>query len=414
MYAQAAATASAEPLIQDPAGVLAVLLGVFGIIFWSAGRPVGGRLFKVVPTLLFCYFVPTLLTTLRVIPDRSPLYDWVKDFILPASLLFLVLSLDVPGIVRLGSKAVITFLAGTAGVMIGGPIALIICRPWLPPDAWQGMAALSGSWIGGAANFVAVGRAAGASDTMMTMMVIPDVLVAYVWMGILLYGSGHQHAIDRWSGADTSAIGELQRRMTEFHARVTRVPSTGDLIIILALGFVGSWASYATGEALNAALVRRFPNVQDVCPAAMWKYLIVTTLGVGLSFTPARNLEGAGASKLGTVMINLLVACIGAGASFRRITENPALILMACIWMACHVAVLFGVARLIRAPAFFVAVGSMANIGGAASAPVVAAAFHPALAAVGVLLAIAGYVLGTYAGLVCMWMLKWVAGAGVG
>ena len=412
MLAEATTTASSTGLIQDPAGILAVLFAVLAGIFWLTRHPVCGRLFKVVPALVFCYFVPTLLTTVRVLPDESALYSWVKTFILPASLLLLILALDLPGIIRLGPKAAIMLLAGTAGVVIGAPVSLLICKGMLPDDAWQGMTALAGSWIGGGANFVALGEIAGASDSMIALMVIPDVFVANIWMGTLLYLSLHQHAIDRWTGANAGTVRDLERRMTEFHERVTRIPALADLIIILAFGFVGSWLSYQAGNWTSDWLAARLPAVGNLVPASTWKYIIVTALGVGLSFTRARNLEGAGASKLGSVMIYLLVACIGAGANFAEIAKHPAVLLMGFIWMACHIGVLLGVARLIRAPLFFVAVGSQANIGGAASAPVVAAAFHPSLAAVGALLAVAGYVLGTYAGLVCMWLLKWAAGAG--
>ena len=412
MLAQVTTTAPSGPLIQDPAGVLAMLLGVLAGIFWLTQHPVVGRIFKVVPALVFCYFVPTLLTTLGVIPDESPLYTWVKTFVLPASLLLLILALDLPGIIRLGPKAVIMLLAGPTGVVIGAPISLLICQRWLAEDAWRGMTALAGSWIGGGANFVALGQVAGASPSMMGLMVIPDVFVASIWMGTLLYLSAHQHAVDRRTGANAEAIRVLERRMTEFQERVTRVPALPDLIIILAFGFVGSWLSYKAGICVSNGLGRTLPKIGEIIPPDTWKFIIVTALGVVLSFTRARNLEGAGASKLGSVMIYLLVTCIGAGANFAEIAKHPAVLLMGLIWMACHVVVLLGVARLIRAPLFFVAVGSQANIGGAASAPVVAAAFHPSLAAVGALLAVAGYVLGTYAGLVCMWLLKWVAGAG--
>lgn len=391
----------AGPWIEHPAGVLAVLLAVLAIIFWLTQRPIVGRIFKVVPALVFCYFVPTTLTTLGIIPDSSPLYNWVKDFVLPASLLLLVLSLDVPGILRLGPKAVTMLLAGTAGVVIGGPISLAICNPWLPDDVWQGMAALAGSWIGGGANFVAIGQTAGATDAMLGPIIVVDVFVASIWMGTLLYLSGHQNAIDNRTGANAEAIRDLERRMTDFQQRVTRVPSMPDLMMILALGFVGSWVSYKVAEWL--------PDVGSMITSFAWKFIIVTALGIGLSFTRARNLEGAGASKIGTVMIYLLVACIGAGANFAEIGKYPAYVLMGFVWMACHVLVLLGVGRLIRAPLFFVAVGSQSNIGGAASAPVVASAFHPSLAPVGALLAVAGYVLGTYAGLFCMQLLKMVA-----
>jgi len=426
-YAATATLASAEaadtaPLVQHEAGILATLLAVLAVIFYLANHPVTGRFFKIVPSLVFCYFVPTTLTTLGVIPDESALYSWIKAFVLPASLLLLILSLDVPGIIRLGPKAVIMLLAGTFGVVIGGPIALWVClrilpESWaLPPDAWQGMAALSGSWIGGGANYIAIGQIAEASDKMMGLMVIPDVLVANIWMGVLLFLSGKQHEIDARTGANAQAIRDLEDRMTDFHERVNRIPSLSDLMMIVALGFIGSWLSYKGGHELDESLewlrnhgIFWIDTFRDIVSASTWKFILVTTFGIVLSFTAVRNLEGAGASKIGSVMLYLLVACIGAGANFTLIKDAPGLVIAGFVWMAVHVIVLLVVAKLIRAPIFFVAVGSQANIGGAASAPVVASAFHPSLAPVGVLLAVAGYVLGTYAGIICMHLLKWVA-----
>ncbi len=402
-------TLPAVPIVEDPAGILAILLAVLATIFWLTQHPVAGRIFKVIPSLVFCYFVPTTLTTLGVIPHESALYSWIKAYVLPTSLLLLILALDVPAILRLGPKAIIMMLAGTVGVVLGGPLALMICQASLPEDAWTGMAALCGSWIGGGANFVALGEIAGTSDEMLAIMVIPDVFVANIWMGVLLYLAGHQVAIDRWTGANTDAIDDLKRRMEAFQARVNRVATLPDLIMILALGFAGSWVCYKVG-----LIMPELGSEQSgtVVSHSTWKYILVTGLGIVLSFTRARNLEGAGASKIGSVMIYLLVTCIGASASFSGVGRYAYFILAGCIWMAVHIAVLLTVAKLIRAPIFFVAVGSQANIGGAASAPVVASAFHPALAPVGALLAVAGYVLGTYAGLVCMAMLKWVAQGG--
>jgi uncharacterized membrane protein len=401
----------ATPLVTHPAGILAVLLSVLAVIFWLTQHPVAGRVFKVVPSLVFCYFVPTTLTTFGVIPAESELYDWIKGFLLPTSLLLLILALDVPGILRLGPKAIIMMLAGTLGVVLGGPFAMLICRGDLPDDAWRGMTALCGSWIGGGANFVALGQIAETSDAMLATMVIPDVFVANIWMGVLLYLSGHQVAIDRWTGANTTAIDELKRRMIAFQERVNRIPTLADLILILALGFTGSWLSYKVGLLLPEIGTARFGTFIS---HSTWKYILVTTLGMVLSFTRARNLEGAGASRIGSVMLYLLVACIGAHATFAGLSRYAAFIVAGFIWMAVHIVVLLGVGKLIRAPIFFVAVGSQANIGGAASAPIVASAFHPSLAPVGALLAVAGYVLGTYAGLVCMHMLKWAAHAGAG
>ena len=384
-------------------GILAVLLAVLAVIFWFGETVPGKRVFGIIPKLVFCYFIPTTLTTLGILPDDSALYGWIKMYMLPASLLLLILALDVPGILRLGPRAVIMLLAGTAGVVIGGPIALLICKGFVPEDTWQGMTALCGSWIGGGANMVALGDIAGVSADMFSMMVIVDVFVANIWMGVLLYASGHQKRIDKWTGADTTAIEDLQRRLTDFQARTSRLPTLTDLILIVAFGFVGAWVCYVAGNWLGEAA--------PFLSAVTWKFILITSIGVALSFTKARNLEGAGASKIGSVFLYLLVASIGAHANFLKITEAPGLVAIGFIWMAVHITILLAVGKLIKAPIFFVAVGSQANIGGAASAPIVASAFHPTLAPVGVLLAVAGYVLGTYAGLLCMALLKLVAGA---
>lgn len=389
-------------MLTHPVALLAVLLGVLALIFWFGETGVGGRVYRVVPKLVFCYFVPTTLTTLGVLPDDSALYEWIKVFLLPASLLLLILALDLPGIVRLGPKAVIMLLAGTTGVVLGAPLALLIFQAWVPDDTWQGMAALTGSWIGGGANMVALGQIAGTTGDMFGKMIIVDVFIANIWMGILLYAAGEQERIDKWTGADTSTIEQLKKRVAEFEAKVTRIPSLTDLIIIAAFGFVGSYLCFKLGNWLGGQGI--------LFGSTVWKFILVTSLALLLSFTPARKLDGAGASKIGSVFLYLLVASIGAHANFNLIRDAPMLVALGAVWMLVHIVVLLVVARIIRAPIFFVAVGSQANIGGAASAPIVASAFHPTLAPVGVLLAVAGYVLGTYAGLLCIELLKLVAG----
>lgn len=390
-------------LVSDPVAILVVLLAVLAAIFQFAGTRPGKKLFGIVPSLVFCYFLPTTLTTLGVLPAESPVYDWIKTYLLPASLMLLILALDVPGIIRLGPKALIMMIAGTAGVVIGAPIALWLFSSLVPPDTWQGMSALSGSWIGGGANMVALAQAAGTSPSMFGMMVIVDVTVANIWMGVLLYLAGQQQRIDRITGADTSAIEDLQRRVAEFTAKTTRVATLTDLLLIVSVGFGGMW--------LATLAARWTAPATGIFDATIWKFILVTALAAALSFTPVRRLEGAGASRIGSLMLYLLIASIGAHADFTQMKEAPVLVAVGAVWMLCHIAVLLTVAWLIRAPIFYVAIGSQANIGGAASAPIVASAFHPSLAPVGVLLAILGYVLGTYAGLVAMALLRSVAGA---
>jgi uncharacterized membrane protein len=388
-------------LINHPFGILAVLLVVPAIIFSVQDHTRWGRkLFNVVPPLVFAYFLPTLLSSLGVIPTSAPIYGLIKTFVLPASLLLLTLAVDIKGILKLGPKALIMFLSGTLGIVIGGPLSLWIFKDQLPPDVWKGMAALAGSWIGGGANFIAIGQSVKTTETMLAMMVVVDVLVANIWTGVLLYLAGESDKIDRWLGADNSAITELKNKIVNFQKAVARTPTTTDYMIMLAMSFGCAWVAYQIGNIL--------PEIGNIISHSTWKVILITTLGVTFSFTTIKRFEGVGASKLGTVMLYLLIGVIGANADLREVVKYPFLFAMGLTWIIFHVLILLAAMKLTKAPLFFMAVGSQANVGGAASAPIVASAFHPALASVGVMLGIAGYVLGTYAALLCASLLQWV------
>jgi len=389
-------------LIKDQFGLLAILMIIPAVIYAINNHTNWGkRFFGVVPPLVFAYFIPTILTSLGVIPDSSPIYSEIKKFVLPASLLLLTLAIDIKGILKLGSKALIMFLTGTLGIVIGGPISLLIFKNALPPEIWKGMAALAGSWIGGGANFIAIGQSVGTTESMLGIMVIVDVLAANILTGLLFFLAGRSDKIDKRFGADNSAIIELRDKVINFQKKTTRITTVTDYFVMLALAFGCSYIAYLLGNAL--------PNIGDIISHSTWKVIIITTMGVGLSFTPIKNYEGAGASKLGTVMLYLLIGVIGASANLKAVMEYPALFGMGLTWLAIHLLILFIVMKVIKAPLFFMAVGSQANVGGAASAPIVASAFHPALASVGVMLGIAGYVLGTYAALLCAKLLLLVS-----
>lgn len=393
-------------IITSHAGLLAILLAVPALIFYLAKHPATSRPFRVIPAIVFAYFIPTALASAGLIPHESEFYTEVRHYVLPASLLLLIISVDLPGVWRLGPKALYLFLVGTLGIVIGGPVTLLLVQELfptaLPADAWKGLAALSGSWIGGGANFVAVGDSVGASNELMGLMVIVDVGVANVWTGFLMYFAGKYQSIDKQLGADNSSVEELKQRVITFQKRTARVTSREDLFVLAAMAFGAAYLAYEAGQAL--------PEVGDIISKFTWTVIIITTLGVGLSFTPVRNYEGAGASKLGEVLLYMLIGVIGASADFVKIFENWQLILVGALWLSIHILLMYGTMRLLKAPLFFMAVGSQANVGGAASAPIVASAFHPSLATVGVLLGVFGYVLGTYAALICAFLLSLVAG----
>lgn len=411
-------------LLTNDAAVLGLLALTLGIVFRTSRstHPLFARFYRFVPALLLCYFIPSLYNTFGIVdPEQSRLYFVASRYLLPATIVLLTLSVDVPAILRLGPKALILFLTGTAGVLFGGPLALLLFS-WIHPESvaghgpdavWRGLTTVAGSWIGGSANQTAMKEVFEVSDSVFSAMVAVDVLVANVWMAFLLWLAGESTRIDARNGADTSALKELQARVERFEAEHVRPASLPELISIVAIAFGITGASHLAADALGPWIARTAPHLDrfSLTSTFFWLIVLATTGGLALSFTPARRLEGAGASKLGSVLLYVLIATIGMGMDLGAVLERPWLFALGGVWIAFHGALLAIVARAIRAPVFYFAVASQANIGGAASAPVVASAFHPSLAPVGVLLAVLGYVLGTYAAWICGQIMRLVAPA---
>ena len=334
------------------------------------------------------------------------------------------ISIDLKAVFNLGPKALIMFLTGTIGIVIGGPLAILLISTFSPEtvggagfDAvWRGLATLAGSWIGGGANQAAMLEIYEYNQELYGGMVLVDIVVANIWMAVLLLGIGKRKKIDKWLKADNSAIDALQEKVQNLSDKITRNPTLTDLMVILSIAFVAVGVAHLGSDVISSYLTDNFESVSDPKSALssfgsgfFWLISIATLIGVLLSFTKVKNYEGAGASKIGSVFIYVLVATIGMKMDLGKILENPGLIFIGIVWMAIHAGLLILVAKLIKAPYFFLAVGSQANVGGAASAPVVAAAFHPSLATVGALLAVFGYVVGTYGALLCAELMRIVA-----
>ena len=400
-------------------GIIAMLLGG---IFYTSGRKTGfwKKFYGIVPALLLCYLLPAILNSLGIISDKtSQLYFVASRYLLPASLVLMTLSINLKAIANLGVKALIMFFTGTIGIVIGGPIAILLISLVSPEtvggadfDAvWRGLSTLAGSWIGGGANQAAMLEIYQYNPEKYGGMVLVDIVVANLWMAILLFGIGKSNKIDRWLKADNSAIEDLKEKVSTFAASIKRDPSLNDYMVMLGLAF-GAVAVAHWGSAGMAALFEDIPKDSALASFGstfFWMVTIATAIGVALSFTPAKNYEGAGASKIGSIFIYILVASIGMKMDLGAILDNPGLIMIGIVWMTIHAGLLILVAKLIKAPFFFLAVGSQANVGGAASAPVVAAEFHPSLASVGVLLAVFGYVVGTYGAILCTILMEMAA-----
>ncbi|CAN5523439.1 DUF819 family protein [soil metagenome] len=402
------------PLITNDAIVLGLLTVILAGVFYTSSLDSPGwrKFYTFVPSLLLCYFIPSLFNTFNIISgEASGLYAVASRYLLPASLALLTVSVDFNAILRLGPKAIIMFLTGTAGIIIGGPLAILAISVFAPeivggtgPDAvWRGMATIAGSWIGGGANQAAMLEVFGASGALFSIMVTVDVIVANIWMAFLLFGAGRSEKIDKYFKADASAIEEVRDRIENYRAGIARMPSLADTMGVVGVGFGITAIAHLIADFIAPWIQEHAPDLDrfSLTSPFFWIVVIATTLGLVLSFTRVRKLEGVGASRIGSVFLYILVATIGMQMDLTSIFYNFELFLVGLVWMMVHISLLLIVAKFVKAPFFFVAIGSQANVGGAASAPIVASAFHPSLAPVGVLLAVLGYALGTYGAWLC-------------
>ncbi|MFQ3240199.1 MAG: putative membrane protein [Olleya marilimosa] len=432
-----------EPLFTNDTIVFGVLMIALGLIFYTESLKGGfwEKFYKIVPGLFMAYMLPAILTTIgliapewettsdtgEIVSHKTNLYYVASRYLLPAALVLMTLSIDLKAVFNLGWKALIMFFTGTVGIIIGGPIAILLIASISPdtvggigPDAvWRGLSTLAGSWIGGGANQTAMLEIYGYNQAEYGKMVFVDIVVANVWMAILLIGIGKRASINKWLKADTSSIEALKEKMSTFTESVKRNPSLTDLMLLAAIAFGTVSMAHLCADNLapffgNIISGIESPTLKNTFTfldsTFFWMISIATVIAILLSFTKAKNYEGAGASKFGSVFIYILVATIGMKIDISSIFDNVGLIAIGFVWMGIHALLLIGVAKLIKAPYFFLAVGSQANVGGAASAPIVASAFHPSLATVGVLLAVFGYAVGTLAAIGCTILMQLASG----
>lgn len=404
-------------LITNDAVVLGILLGIIYFTFYTSSlkNQFWQKFYLFFPSILICYFLPGLLNSFNIISgENSKLYEVASKYLLPACLVYFTINIDFQALKRLGPKAIIVFLAGSLGVIVGGPTSLWIVKSISPSavsgETWRGLATIAGSWIGGSANQTALKEVFNPSAEIFSQAIAVDVFTAELWLALLLFGVSKAPQIDQWLGADTSAVNEIKEKIEREYSNSQRNPSFTDLLLILTIGFGTTAFAHACSDAIVPFISNNYPNLKkfSLTSSSFWVISLVTLFGLILSQTPARNIEKVGASKFGTIFLFMLITTIGMKMNIITVFEKPQLFLVGIIWMFFHASFTLIAAYFTKAPYFFAAVGSQANVGGAASASVIAAAFHPSLASVGVLLAILGYALGTYFGYLTGLMMQWV------
>ena len=414
--------APSTALITNDIVLFGLIAGTLGLVFWTASRETGiwKKFYTYVPALLLCYFIPGIYNSVGLIDgNASKLYNPIASrVLLPAALVLLTLTIDLKGVLRLGPKLLVMYIGASLTVMIGAFAAFWLMGVLHPEtvagDTWAGMATLAGSWIGGGANMVAMKEVFAVDETTFGQFVVVDVGVGYVWMAILIFLAGRAEKIDARSGADTRAIEDLKQRLASYQQQHERVATLPDLMVILGIAFGAVGLAHAVaGPAsawfgANAQWSRQFSLHEPF----VWIVVLSTLIGLGLSFTRVRTLDGAGASKIGALLLYILIACIGMQMDIKALADRPWLFALGIIWISIHIILLWLLGKAMRVPFFYFAMGSQSNIGGPASAPVVASVFHPSLAPVGALLGALGYATGTVLAYIVGVVLRSMAGAG--
>ena len=394
-----------QALISNDIIIFGLIAATLGAVFWTASlqQPVLRKFYSVVPALLLCYLIPGIYNSFGLIDGQSSkLYNPIASrVLLPAALVLLTLSVDLKAIVRLGPKLLLMYAGTSISVMIGGVSAFLLFRAVHPQtvagDTWAGMAALAGSWIGGGANMLAMKEIFQVDATTFGQFAVVDVGVGYLWMAILIFLAARAPAIDARSGADITAIEDLKQKLTAFKQQHGRVPSLTDLMLIVGLAFGAVGLSHALAGPLSAWFGANVSWAKAVSlhEPFVWVVMLSTSIGLSLSLTRARMLDGAGASIIGQLLLYFLIATIGMQMEILALFDRPWLFLLGIVWISIHIVLLWLLGRALKVPFFYFAIGSQSHIGGPASAPVVASAFHPALAPVGALLGTLGYATGT-------------------
>jgi len=363
-----------------------------------------------VPPLVICYLLMGGLNSLGVINGNSSnLYKFSTRYLLPPAMIYMTMAVDMGALKRLGWPSLLIFVIGTLSIIIGGACAVILCAvlfPELmqldgPKEIWRGFATVTGSWIGGSASQLAAKEVFQTDEELFSAFLVADTIVQNIWLALLLQASRYSSAIDRFLRADSSMIVDLEQKIRQHQEKHVRTTTLEDFAYLLFVGFGGMALAHAMGDGAVWLMTPMKDTLVELRLTALttqffWVIVISTLMGIGLSQTRFKHLEGVGATKLGILFIYIVICTIGMQIRLDAIGSYWVLLVPVALWILIHGVVMLTAAYFLRMPLFFVAVASQANIGGPASAGVVAAAFSPILTPVAVLLATLSNVIGAY------------------
>ncbi len=376
-------------MIENGLTYLAVLMMIASSIVYIEEKN-QYKLFKYLPSIVIIYFLVMLASTFGLWEKTESVtttYKSVKSNLLPAMIFLMLLLADMREIFKLGKKMILTFLLASTSIALGFIGMFALLHGSFGEEAWKPFAALSGSWMGGTANMMAIQGALDLPDSAMGYTLLIDSINYAIWVMILLALVPFAKRFNTWSKADTSAIDKVGARLA-LKEKNKKPMDFASIFFLLAVSLlVSSVAQYGANFLPTASFLT----------TGTWIVIIATLAGILFAMTPLARISGS--SELANIMLYLIVALIASRANFAELTQAPLYIFAGFVIIAIHVIIMLIFAKLFRLDLFSLGVASLANIGGVASAPILASAYSKALIPIGVLMAMMGYILGTFAGL---------------
>ena len=386
-------------MIENGFTYLAVLMMIAASIVYIEKKS-QHKLFEYLPSIVIIYFVVMLASTFGLWEKTASVtaaYKGIKSNLLPAMIFLMLLLADMRQIIKLGRKMLLTFLLASTSIAIGFVGMFALFASSFGTESWKAFAALSGSWMGGTANMVAIQGALDLPDSAMGYTLLIDSIDYAIWVMILLALVPFAKRFNTWSKADTSAIDEVGARLALKEENKKPIDFASLFFLLGTALLVSALAQFMAS----------FLPTTSFLTTSTWIVIIATLSGILLAMTPLAKISGS--SELANIMLYLIVALIASRANFSELTQAPLYIFAGFVIIAIHVTIMVIFAKLFKLDLFSLGVASLANIGGVASAPILASAYSKALIPIGVLMAMMGYILGTFGGLMVGKVLKMVS-----
>lgn len=348
--------------------------------------------FNFAPPIVLIYLGLMLLCTLKVwdLSATSAVYKSVKNPVLYAMLFLMLLRCDLKKIAKLGPKMLIGFFAATLSIGLAFVVSYAIFHQWLGEGSWKALGALCGSWMGGGGNMLAIQAAIGVDEATMAYALVMDSICATLYVMFLLWAIGEHKKFNAWTKADTSIIDGVGAALEEKAKANTKPLVWQNIILLLGAGLLVSALSMELGTPLN--------KLMPVFDSSTWTVLVVTVLGILFALTPFGKIKGT--EEISNVMLYIVIALIASRADLSAVGNAPIWLLAGFVILVIHVVIMIILAKVLKMDIFTCCVASLANIGGTATAPVLAGAYSTALVPVGIIMALLGYVIGTGGGLI--------------